>query len=368
MELGPEPLPNTPPAFAVKGVLAARAKLRALFDLTSPAELAVFDRITGVIITMCVGTVASLKIPDLLKERGALSAEEIAAAVDCHPEGVFRIMRALALHGVFSKDSSGKFENNRLSNVLLSGTWQRMREFAAYFASASNMQAWAGFEHCIRTNTNAFEHVHGQSVWDWFEEHTEERENFAMAMMGITSAEAPNIAKSYPFSEVQTMCDVGGGRGTLISELLIRHPHLKATLCDAPGVLQSARELLTARGVIDRVTFVPGSFFDEVPKGSDLYSLKHILHDWDDARCVKILKVVRAAMEPGKKLIVSETIVERDTKEVLHALADLQMMAVCSDGGERSRMQYSALFDQSGFRLGRVYEGAMGSVLEAVAI
>ena len=119
-------------------------------------------------------------------------------------------------------------------------------------------------------------------------------------------------------------------------EILVRHPHLRATLCDNAGVLDSARELLTKRGVVQRVELVAGSFFDAVPRGSDAYVLKHILHDWDDERCIAIMKNCRSAMDPGNRLLVVEAIVEDDTDDY-GALANLHMMVVCCDGRERGR-------------------------------
>src|SRR5581483_1442669 len=109
---------------------------------------------------------------------------------------------------------------------------------------------------------SAFARVNGKSVWTWFDEHEDEREMFAHSMMGITVQDAPVIARLYPFHEVKRLCDVGGGRGTLLSEIVLRHPHVRGVLCDAEGVVASARELLAARGVADRVDLAPGSFFE----------------------------------------------------------------------------------------------------------
>lgn len=96
-----------------------------------------------------------------------------------------------------------------------------------------------------------------------------------------TAIEAPQIATMYPFEEISRLCDVGGGSGTLLSEMLVRHKGLRGVLCDGPGVFDEARRLLSARGVMSRVELAPGSFFDRVPEGCDCYLL-NILHDWDD--------------------------------------------------------------------------------------
>lgn len=367
MELGPKPLPDLPPGFAVRGLIAVRSRLRALLDAAGPPELALFERIWGTGMTMMIGTIAKLGVPDLLDRRGPLASGQIAEELGCDPDAIHRTLRALALTGVFARREDGRFENNRLSAALQSGSPSRMREFAMYFASESNVRAWSAYEHTLRSSRCGFEHVHGKSVWDWFEEHAFERETFAQAMMGMTTVAAPAIASLYPFSEIRTVCDVGGGRGTLLSELLVRHPHLRGMLCDSPGVLDSARSLLSSRGIAERVELAPGSFFDEVPRGADAYTLKNILHDWDDARSIKILSRVRAAMDPGHRVLVCEMLVEKDTDDMMGALADLQMMVVCSGGRERGKSDFARLFAQSGFALGRVLEGPTIAVIEGVA-
>ena len=121
----------------------------------------------------------------------------------------------------------------------------------------------------LRSGESPFDRVHGMNVWEWFAEHPDEQEMFAHGMMGLTTQHAPVIAALYPFAEVKSVCDVGGGRGALLSELLLRHPHLRGVLADGAGVLASAEVLLAARGVKDRVELAVSSFFDEVPAGAD---------------------------------------------------------------------------------------------------
>jgi hypothetical protein len=277
-------------------------------------------------------------------------------------------MRAAVGVGLFTRDAAGRFANNRLSATLRSGDVDSIRSLAKYFASRSNMHAWADFSETVRTGKNAFERVHGMSVWDWFDAHPDERETFAHAMMTMTLIDAPGIATTYPFGEITQLCDVGGGRGTLLSEILIRHPHLRGMLSDAEGVLESAKSFLEQRGVRDRVELVRGSFFESVPKGADAYVLKHILHDWDDARALTILKTCRAAMEPGHRVLVVEALVEEDSDD--HAvIADLQMMVVCGEGRERGRADFERLFRESGFRLGRILEAPTPiAIIEGIAV
>jgi hypothetical protein len=273
---------TAPPGLAVRAAIALRRSLLRAAEKVIPAHIVLLERVIASTEANMLGEMGRLGVADLL-EGGPLSADEIAERTGTDPDALARTMRALVYSGVFARRSDGKFENNRLSRALLDED-DTTRAFAVYFASKSNQQAWADFGETLRTGKNAFDRVHATSVWDWFDAHPEERETFARAMMSLTIGEAAGIASAYPFSEAQKVCDVGGGRGTLLSEILLHHPQVQGVLVDAPGVLESAKSLLEARGVRERVDLVPGSFFDSVPSGADIYTLKTVLHDWDDER------------------------------------------------------------------------------------
>lgn len=366
--VSPAPLP-APPRRAVRGLLALRKALLRAADAVVPAQLAVFDRVTAMMGSHVVTELARVGVADLLDER-SMTAAELAARTETDPVAMLRAMRGAVSMGVFERDAMGRYANNRLSSTLRSTETHDLRSVARYFGSRSNVMAWCDFPETLRTGKNAFERVHGKSIWEWFDEHPVERVTFADSMMAMTLVDAPGIAATYPFADVRKLCDVGGGRGTLLSEILVRHPHLRAVLFDNPGVLDAARELLGTRGVADRVELVAGSFFDvgSVPRGADTYVLKNVLHDWDDERCIAILRNCRAAMDRGGRLLVIEALVEEGCEDY-GALADLHMMIVCCDGRERGRAEYEKLLVASGFRFERVMEAPTPvAILEAIAV
>jgi len=362
-----EPFPDLPPPLLQRFGLWLHRILRAASDAVVPPQLALFERSFGAGTTQLLGLVARHRIADLLVE-GPLPAAELARLTGLHPDLLHRVLRALASGGVFRLRDDGRFEHSRLSRALCSSQLQRTREWCEYFASGSNVASWSALEETARTGRSAFRWVQGTSVWEWFETHPEERETFAQAMMGITVSQAPLVAGLYPFQELTTICDVGGGRGALLSELLIRHPHLQGVLVDGQGVLDSAQALLHRRGVSARVRCVAGSFFEQLPPGADAYLLKNVLHDWDDARCRQLLGVCRAAMAPGQRLLVIETVTEPNETRGFGPLSDVQMGVVCEEGRERGEREYLSLLEQSGFRPGRVFGSPVVSVLEGVAV
>src|SRR4051812_5950091 len=273
LTLSRQPYPDSPPAILVRLVLGLRRFLQRLTDAITPANLVMFEMTTGLAVTHMVGAVARFGIVDELA-KGPATARTLARRLELDEDALFRTLRALAARGVFVAHPDGRFENDRLATALLSGTHARGREWALYFSSGSNVAAWSDFSETLRTGASAFDRLHGMSVWEWFDAHPDEREMFAHVMMGLTFGNAPAIASMYPFDEIETLCDVGGGRGALLSELLVRYPKLIGILSEDERVLVSARELLASRGVAERATLVPGNFFDQVPRGADAYVLK----------------------------------------------------------------------------------------------
>jgi SAM-dependent methyltransferase len=368
LAFGAQPLPAPPPAFAVRLVLGLRRRLLQLADRLSPAEVSVFDQCTGIANTALLGAAARFGIADYLAEHGASRAEAIAAGLGLNADSVHRTLRALSNIGIFAMSSDGAFSNNRLSQVLRSGQLSRGREWALYFSSGSNASAWLDFARTLQTGESAFNRVHGMNVWQWFEAHPDEREIFAHCMMGLTVLDAPLVASAYPFGEVQRLCDVGGGRGALLSEIVLRHPHLQAVLYDSAGVLASAAPLLAERGVSERIELLPGSFFDSVPAGCDAYLMKNILHDWDDPTSLRVLRNIRNAAAPGGRLILCERLVERTSRDATATRVDLQMMIACDQGRERGLGEFQALLGKAGFHYRRVFAFPTLAIIEADAV
>src|SRR6185295_7227268 len=112
------------------------------------------------------------------------------------------------------------------------------------------------------------------------------------------------------FSNARCVVDVGGGLGELIAGILAKHTQLRGILFDLENVVSSAQPLLSAAGVLERCTIVPGSFLESVPPGGDLYIMKAVLHNWSDELASSILGNCRGAMTIGAKLLLAENVIK----------------------------------------------------------
>jgi hypothetical protein len=360
-------MPRVPPPPAVDAALALRRLLLRAADSLLPPWAAVWDRTMGVGRTQIIGVIAELGVADELGS-GALSAADLAKRFDVDADALHRVLRAAAVDGLLRVDRRGRFKLTRLGKTLRSDSPATLRPWARYMALKSSRDAWGDLEESVRTGRAAFGRVHGMSVWDWFAAHPEEERLFAAAMRSITEFDAPALAASDFVPDTGTVCDVAGGAGTLLAEVLAARPELQGVLIEAPGVLAEAEEVLSGRGVRERVKLVEGDLFGELPAvGADLFVLKNILHDWDDATSARILTGVRRAMAPGARLVVIEQIQERNEPHPFASLSDIQMLTQCVDGRERSRDELQALLRGAGFTPGRVQRAGVSALVEGVA-
>ena len=85
--------------------------------------------------------------------------------------------------------------------------------------------------------------------------------------------------------------------------------------------------------------------------GAKIYYLAHVLHDWSDDECARILGHTKPAMEPGySKILLSETVLPDTGCSLLQAGLDIQMMGMHA-GMERTRVQWKRLLEGEGFRI-----------------
>src|SRR3954468_8698638 len=359
-------MPRVPPPLAGDVALALRrALLRAADSLLAPWAPP-WDRTMGVGRTQIIGVLAELGVPDLLDS--PMSAADLAARLHVDADALHRVLRASAVDGLLRVDRRGRFRLTRLGRTLRSDAEATLRPWARYMALRSSREAWGDLEESVRTGRSAFSRVHGMSVWDWFAAHPEEERLFAAAMRSITEFDAPALAASELVPDAGTVCDVAGGAGTLLAEVLASRRGLRGVLVEAPGVLNEAEGVLSARGVRERVELVEGDLFGELPSvRADVYVLKNILHDWDDPTSLRILSGVRKSMRAGARLVVIEQIQERNEPHPIASLSDIQMLTQCVDGRERSREELRELLSRSGFTPGRFQRAGVSALVEGVA-
>jgi hypothetical protein len=125
---------------------------------------------------------------------------------------------------------------------------------------------------------------------------------------------------------------------------------------------------LVVAGVADRCDTVGGDCFAAVPASGDAYVLSALLHNWDDARILHILRNCRRVMAGHSKLLVAERIVPEGNAPSQAKLVDVSMLALLG-GQQRTEAAFRVLCARAGFQLTHVVLTPAGiGVIEGVLV
>jgi hypothetical protein len=329
-----------------------------------PAHTAMFQLLNGVFVVGAVSCLAWLGIPDLV-EHGPKSADELATKIGADPRALYRLMRATASVGILSEGPDGKFSETPLSAVLRSNANPSLRAFAIMHGRDWHGLGWSKLDYCVRTGKPALEHIYGMPIFQFFKQHPEEGRLFQQSMTDLSTIDGPAVAEAYSFGEIHSIVDVGGGHGLLLATILARNSHLKGTLYDMAHVVAGAKDG-PLKPVMERCTLASGDMFCSVPAGADGYIMKHIIHDWPDEECIKILKACRKGVNSGGKLLVVDNVIQPGNDFAPGKFLDLQML-IFPGGCERTEKQFHDLFAAAGWKLSRVIPTAVPeSIVEGV--
>jgi hypothetical protein len=205
-----------------------------------------------------------------------------------------------------------------------------------------------------RTGINASQKLFNEDIFSHVEHTPEQQELFIRGMSDGSELFAPVLMSSYSFSTFHHIIDIGGGHGSLLCNVLSKNKNPKATLLDSKHVIERASANIDSYGLKDRIEIVVGDFFQKVPGGGDLYILKNILHDWDDEKCILILKNIQIAMPSGSKLLIIETIIKNDNNYSFGKMIDILMLLGTHGGKERTMDEFRTIFSKSGLAIKKV--------------
>jgi hypothetical protein len=308
-------------------------------------------------------TAARLGVFDALAA-GPQTAEQLAAAVGAHGPSLRRLLRALTTVDVLREDAAGAFANADLGELLRADHPQSLGAQAIMYGEPFFWGTWGDLYETVRTGAPAFERVNGAALFDYLGRRPAEAALFEAGMTSVSKLRLPAILGAYDFSGFTQIVDVGGGRGALLRALLEHYPRLSGILYDQPAVIANAAELQSASAA-GRCQLVGGNFFQSVPAGGDGYILKQVLHDWNDAEVVQILRHCRQAMAASGKLLVIETVLKPSNEPDYGKWADLNMLVMLS-GRERTAEEFRALYAAAGFELTAVITAGGLAVVEGI--
>ena len=291
------------------------------------------------------------------------NASDIAQALNLDYNLAYRLLRALGSLGLLREGVNRDFIITEQGEFLRKDNPKTLRGIALLEEGPEHYALWKHLPTMIKDGKqNAFPREYGQKLFEFTDSNPLYREVFNQAMSSYSSIQTAWVTDAldgYNFSNVNTVCDVGGGQGHLLCSLLVKYPHLKGTVIELDSVIKNNDLLWDEKmGVKDRCSYVGGNMFSKVP-AADAYIMKMILHDWSDDECVKILSNIYNAASENGRILIAEHLVPGPEEPHFSKLFDIHMMCVAT-GKERTVEEYVDLLKKTGWNHADTFQSQSG--------
>jgi hypothetical protein len=307
----------------------------------------------GKTIASSLGALARLGVADHMSTTEAIEVATLAARSGAHEPSLYRVLRVLASVGVFVQQGRA-FQLTEVGALLRTDHPRSLRPLNVTWNDEWRLRAYENFTETLQTGTNGVQLAYGKHAWDYFTDRPEEGRRFNDAMTSFSRSSGAAILDAYDFSGIERLADVGGGHGMLLTSILRKYPSMQGVLFDRPSVIEEARGAGHISGLESQLTLESGSFMETVPSGCDAYVMKHIIHDWDDDVCTKILTMMRERMPANGRVLVCDMVVNETPEPSPAKLLDIEMLSCTEGGKERTEKEFAELFAAAGLRLERI--------------
>ncbi|KAG2587631.1 flavonoid O-methyltransferase-like protein Os11g0303600 [Panicum virgatum] len=328
--------------------------------------------------SMALQCAVELGIPTAIHRRGgAASLPDLLATLpvpQARKPHLPRLMRFLVVTGVLALDaapagdagsSGGVYRLTPLSRLLVDDAGAGARangctgtaSLAPFVLAQTNryhvgaaMRLSEWFRGGPDGDDTPFRMAHGTDQWDAWRRDPEVNKVF-MDGLGADSQLTMDFVVTRcgeVFDGVGTLVDVGGGNGSTARAIARAFPHVRCSVLDLAHVIGHIQPS-------DGVQYIVGDMMSSIPP-ADAVLLKHVLHDWNDEDCVRILtqckKAIVSEEKPsGGKVIIIDTVVGSPADDVMflaQVTFDLNML-VTTPGRERDEHEWRSIFTAAGF-------------------
>lgn len=270
--------------------------------------------------------------------------ESMSAKIRAPVDMTLRLLRAMTELGLTVQDQDGVWTNTS-KGKLLTRSHPTSLAYSALEMAGPHIARWQQLLMTIRGLA---------SPGDVFEEAAASPDrsgNLHLMMNAYALRDYDRAVTALALPEKGVILDAGGGLGALARKIRAANTGLDVYVLERPEVCRLASELVLE----EAVKWVPGDFCKPWPMNADLITMARVLHDWDDKKCLGILKNAKTCLRPGGRVVILETVLSAKGWE--GGLCDLHLLAV-SGGKERTLDEFIRLGSEAGLSLIDVREAS----------
>ncbi|XVF18444.1 hypothetical protein REPUB_Repub11eG0022100 [Reevesia pubescens] len=203
------------------------------------------------------------------------------------------------------------------------------------------MEPWPYLKDFILEGGNLFERVHGMPFYQYITQDPTFKEGFNRTLGDISKFIMKKILQIYKgFEGLTFLVDVGGGSGATLNMIVTKYPSINGINYD-----------LAAAPSYPGIQHVGGDMFSSIPK-AEAIMIKDVLHNWNDERCLKLLKNCYDALPKNGKLIIISFVMpeEAESSSTAKHVSQLDITMFMHHGGkQRSEKEFKSLCKAAGF-------------------
>ena len=277
--------------------------------------------------------------------KGKVTARGISKSIHANERATEMLLNALVSLKLLTRQKN-HYKNSPVSNLHL------IRGKPLYLGDAVHhahniMDNWTMLRETIETG-NAV------SLKDLPEEvDPHDARDFITAMHNIASVKADELCSIIDLKGARSFLDLAGGPGTYAIAFAKANPQLHAVVFDLEHVTRLTQEFIKASGMEERVSVQAGNCLEDSfgMNEYDAILVSNILHIYNPANNLKILRKCRDALREGGRVIIHEFVLdETKTRPQFAALFSLNMLIGTQEGASYSESEYRAWLEDAGFK------------------
>ena len=192
-----------------------------------------------------------LNVPDILhRVEKPLSCEELKELVDqesgLEPISLpflCRILHAASHFDILQEAHEHKYDLTPLSQYLVASHPRSLKHYVLLYAGDESLVISTALSRSLYSGLSGFKETYRKELLPQLKEDPVFREIYDRGLGDSSRLHAPAIIADYPpFSSCKHICDIGGGMGSFLHEVLTYYAHgIEGTNFDLPDVITNAK-------------------------------------------------------------------------------------------------------------------------------
>ena len=299
----------------------------------------------GHIISKCAIIAAEHQLDEILSDQ-PISISEMAKILNFTVEGTAKFIRVL----------------DALELVTLKGdliTASELTPHLDYFLGIHIADGYAAIdqlETTLKGKTSSWQAHYGKTFYEYLDSNPEKSQTFTAWCEKTATAWLTAVLPLYDFTPYNTIVDIAGGNGELLSMILTKNLHVRGILFEQPVVIEQAKKQWAGSEISKRLSYYPGDFFTNAPTEGDLYIISRALLNWNDAASIRIINQCYNHMPKDSKLLIIDFFVPEKNHASYFgfALSDINLHGTML-GSNRTQQEWMNLLQNTQFGSNFVY-------------